>query len=146
MDAHRSSAPQHEAEPLWKRIDRLAREKHVTTTQLAKAAGVTWAAAKRWRKPPGDGKNDGSVPELPNLAAIARVFSMSIDELRGIYEKHEPTGEGWDGFKKTTVYKSLTPDEIVRVMATPFPDGSNPPMSAWLAIAEGHIAARPKAI
>lgn len=70
---------------------------------------------------------------------------MTIDELRGVYGQHEPTGAGWIAFKGTTVYASLTDDERVRVIATPFPAESDPPMSAWLAIAEGHIAVRKRA-
>lgn len=143
MEAHRSSDRQHEAEPLWKRIDRLCEEKGVSTTDLAKAAGVTWAAAARWRKPPEAGKkNAGSVPKLPQLAAIARALSMTIDELRGIYEGHEPTGAGFEAFKGTTVYKSLSSDELIRVLATPLPE--DPPLASWLLAGEAQIAARKK--
>lgn len=143
MGEQPTSPQQSEEEPLWKRIDRLARERGVTTTQLSKAADVTWAAAARWRKPPGPKKTDGAVPEWEHLAAVARALSMTIEELTGVYGKHEPTGAGWQAFKETTVYKSLTPEERILVIATPGLAGSDPKLSTWMLAAETQLSRRP---
>lgn len=124
---------------MWERIDGLAKRKGVTTQQLADATGVTWAAAKRWRQPKDEG---GSVPKGHQIRGIAEALGVTVDELLRVYDGFEPAHESWSRFKTTETYRRLTDTERQRVAATYWDDGAEPTLSAWLAIAEGHIAAR----
>lgn len=127
---------------VWKRIDALCRSKKVTTQQLAAAASVTWAAAKRWRLPP---EKKGAMPTGENLRAIAGVLGVTTDELLGIYDGNEPTSASWTDFKKTRVYAQLTEKERVRVAATPFVEDAEPDVEAWISAGQAHINARKRA-
>lgn len=131
-----ASSPGH---ALWERIDQLCKERGVTTTDLQRAAGVTWASAARWRKPPED---RGATPTGANLVAIAGAFGVTVEELLGIYDGNEPAGEAWAAFKQTAAYASLTDEERRRVAATPWGPGAYPTLTAWVAVAEAHRAAR----
>jgi transcriptional regulator with XRE-family HTH domain len=135
-----SSNSKPEAPALWARIDELCTRRGVTTQALAEAAGVTWAAAKRWRLPP---EKNGSEPDVWNVAAIAGALHVTVDELLGIYKGNEPDFESWREFKKTAIYGLLTERERVLVAASPFDVA--PPLASYLALAEAHITARSKA-
>lgn len=128
-----------EVSTMWRRIDELATKKGVTTQQIAEATGVTWAAAKRWRQPKDEG---GAEPRGGQLRGIAKVLGVTVDELLQVYDGEEPTGEAWGRFKATDTYRRLTEDERRRVASTFWTDDHEPTLSAWLAIAEGFIAAR----
>lgn len=127
------------APALWARIGELCTRNGVTTQALAEAAGVTWAAAKRWRLPP---EKNGSEPDVRNVAAIAGVLRVTVDELLGIYSGNEPDFESWREFKRSAIYGLLTERERVLVAAAPFDVA--PPIASYLAIAEAHLTARAK--
>lgn len=134
--------PTSEGSAMWERIDALAKRKGVTTQQLADAADVTWAAAKRWRQPKTKG---GSEPSGENLRAIAGVLGVTTDELLRIYDGYEPQFASWQEFKGTETYKRLSVEQVKRVAATPWADDAIPTLSSWLAIAEAHLSATKKA-
>ncbi len=74
---------------LGERIDARATELRITTTQISEAAGVTWAAAQRWRK-------GRSRPSAANLLAIARVLRMSPTEFADLLDERAPAWAAWD--------------------------------------------------
>lgn len=134
-----TSQPTSKGPALWERIDELAKRKNVTTQELAEATGVTWAAAKRWRQPKDEG---GSDPKGTQLRGIAGALGVTVDELLGVYDGAEPVGDAWVRFKDTDTFKRLSEEERRRVATTFWTDEHEPTLSAWLAIAEGYIAAR----
>jgi transcriptional regulator with XRE-family HTH domain len=131
--------PTSEGPAMWERIDGLAKRKGITTQQIAEATGVTWAAAKRWRQPKDEG---GAEPKGAQLRGIAEALGVTVDELLRVYDGYEPRGEAWLRFKATDTFRRLTSEEVKRVAATFWSDDHEPTLSAWLAIAEGYIAAR----
>lgn len=134
-----NSQPSSEGTAMWERIDELAKRKNVTTQELAEATGVTWAAAKRWRQPKDEG---GSDPKGTQLRGIAGALGVTVDELLGVYDGAEPVGDAWARFKDTDTFRRLSEEERRRVATTFWTDEHEPTLSAWLAIAEGYIAAR----
>lgn len=124
---------------IWERIDDLAVKKGVTTQQLATAAGVTWAAAKRWRQPKEKG---GAEPSGENLGAIAKVLEVTVEEILQVYDGHEPTFGTWQAFKATDAYARLTPEQRKRIAAHWWAEDEEPTLASWLAMAEAHLAAR----
>lgn len=127
---------------MWERIDGLAKARGVTTQQLADAAGVTWTAAKRWRKPKAQG---GSIPKGAQLRGISEALGVTVDELLRIYDGYEPPFDSWAAFKETSAYARLTPAQVQRVAATPWDDDAEPTLSSWLAVAEAHLSASKRA-
>lgn len=134
-----SSQPSSEGLAMWERIDELATRKKVTTQQLATAAGVTWAAAKRWRQPKERG---GAEPSGENLGAIAKVLEVTVEEILQVYDGHEPPFSSWAAFKATDAYARLTVEQRKRIAAHWWADGEEPTLASWLAMAEAHLAAR----
>ncbi len=124
---------------LWERIDDLANRKGVTTQELATAAGVTWTAAKRWRKPK---EKQGSVPKGAQLPAIARVLGVTLDELMQSFDGHEPPYDSWSAFKGTATYERLSERQRTLVSSHPWDEDEEPSLGSWLALAEAHLAAR----
>ena len=74
---------------LNERIDAIAKAEGITTTQLAQAAGVTWAAAKRWRLPP----PQGAEPRAAHLHAIAELCEVAIEDLLESSDASTPSDE-----------------------------------------------------
>lgn len=126
---------------LWERIRDLQERKDVSSTQLAKAADVTWHTAQRWALPPERG---GSVPEARQLPAIARELGVTIDELMRVYDGHEPPYESWQAFRETDTFRRLNERQRRLVAAHPWDDDEEPTLGSWLAIAEGHLSTRKK--
>ena len=127
--AGRLSEPQ--AEPslltgadLGERIDAAATRAGVNTTQLAKAAGVTWAAAKRWRA-------GASAPKSDNLAAIAEVCGVTLEELLGVAEGQDPPWEAWEAFIETAEGGAMTAGERRALQAIPWPPGRAPTVASY---------------
>lgn len=143
MSRDRSAKPESqpglEGSATWERIDALAKRKKVTTQQLADAAGVTWAAAKRWRQAKGKG---GSEPTGENLTAIAGALGVTTDELLRIYDGFEPPFESWASFKQSAAYERLSPSQRTRVASHPWDEGEEPTLASWLALAEAHASAK----
>lgn len=106
---------------------------------MASAAGVTWAAAKRWRQPKDKG---GAEPSGENLGAIAKVLEVTVEEILQVYDGHEPAFGSWGAFKATDAYARLTPEQRKRIAAHWWADGEEPTLASWLAMAEAHLAAR----
>ncbi len=128
--AKRQSEPDPDVIALGRRIDAIATEKDIDTTQLQKAAGVTWAAADRWRK----GK---ARPKIGHLRAIARVLGVKLDDLLGP-EDYEPPYAAWLAFLETPTGKEIARSpERKRWLATQyFPDDEEPTVATYLTLAE----------
>lgn len=114
------------------RIDEAARRAGVSTTQLAKAAGVTWAAAKRWRQDP----PKGSIPQPENMAAIAEVCGVTIEEIMGVAAGQAPPFPAWERFLDTPTGRELAPAHRRTLAALPWPPGQQPTVAAYLMAAE----------
>lgn len=82
----------------WERIDAAVRKAGLTTTELAKRTGVTFAAAARWRKPKGKG---GSEASGEHLRAIAEACGVTVDQLLRVYDGYDPPFASWLAFKGT---------------------------------------------
>jgi transcriptional regulator with XRE-family HTH domain len=119
---------------LGERIDAIATEKGITTRKLQDAAGVTWAAADRWRK----GK---AWPEISHLRAVARVLGVTIDDLLGP-DEYEPPYEAWRAFLDTPTAKKLTAAERRWLATQYFPDELEPTLSVYLTLAEARHGLR----
>lgn len=124
---------------MWERIDALAKQRNVTTQEIAEAAGVTWAAAKRWRQPKDAG---GAVPRGQQLRGIAKALGVTVDELLRIYDGYEPPFDSWEAFKSSSAYERLSEEQRKRVAAHPWSDDETPTLASWLALAEAHNAAQ----
>lgn len=125
---------------LWERIDALMVERGVSVTDLQKAAGVTWAAAKRWRQPP----PLGAKPSGENLAAIARRLGVTVEELLRQWDGAEPTHASFQLFKTTDAYRRLTPRQLENVCLTRIPEDQEPTLGTWLAAAEVQFSTKPR--
>ena len=75
---------------LEEKLTNLRREKGLTQLELAEAVHVTRQAVSRWEV-------GASVPTTENLAALSRLYGVSVDELLGGREeppkKEPPPGE-----------------------------------------------------
>jgi transcriptional regulator with XRE-family HTH domain len=87
-DAERQEVRAAQLKRMGEKIDAAATRANVTTTAIAKEAGVTFAAASRWRK----GK---AMPEGEHLLAIARACRVSPDEFEGLLDATEPQWPAW---------------------------------------------------
>lgn len=135
---HTRDQPVLEGSANWERIDAAVRKAGLTTTELAKRTGVTFAAAARWRKPKGKG---GSEASGEHLRAIAEACGVTVDQLLRVYDGYDPPFASWLAFKGTQTYRRLSPEQVKAVAATPWADGTEPTLASWLAVAEGHLAA-----
>ena len=69
---------------LGSRIAELRRKKNMTQEELAAELGVTAQAVSKW-------ENDLSCPDITLLPQLARIFSVTIDELLGNQNQPETT-------------------------------------------------------
>lgn len=118
---------------LSKRIDDAANRAGITTQDLATAAGVTWTAAKRWRR--------GTRPRVGHLRAVARVLGMTLDELVG-ESGYEPDFPAWIEFLDTPTGRELSPDDRRWLATQWFPDDQEPTVSTYLVMAEARRTMR----
>lgn len=110
----------------------------VSAAELARQTGVSQLTASHWRA----GKR---MPDTSNMLAIARVFDMNLNELLlELQREHAPRFESWQRFQESETYARLTDDERVRVALTVFSEDADPPLAAWLALAEAQMASRPR--
>lgn len=124
----RQSRDASDVRALGERIDAIATEKGITTTALQKAAGVTWAAADRWRK----GK---AWPELGHLRAVARVLGVTLDELVGS-DGYEPPYAAWRAFLETPTGQALSAEERRWLATQWFPGDEEPTIATYLMLSE----------
>lgn len=122
---------------LSERVDEACRLAGVNTTRLAAAAGVTFAAAARWRK-------GRAVPSGEHLRKIAEACHVSVDELLGIYDGMEPPFDAWGDLKKTRVWDELSAVQRKYLAAQPWPPGEQPTLAAYLLLAEVAKSTKPR--
>lgn len=123
----RESVQPIEGEALWERIDSATRRAGKKTSDLARAAGVTWAAAKRWRMPPHvERGKSGSEPGLEHLYAIAKELGVTVDELRGLIDEYNPPGEAWARFLETEEGRSASEAELRALRSIIWPPDVEP--------------------
>lgn len=127
----RQSAREHTVSPivgatLGERIDLACRLAGVSTTDLAKTAGVTWAAAKRWRK-------GTATPKANHLGVIAGVCGVTVEELLGVMDGQDPPFAAWDEFVAQVARDGvpLSSDERRALQSILWPDGTEPTVTTY---------------
>lgn len=94
------------------RIRSALEQRGVSVSDLARATGVTWPAAKAW--------TEGTVPSGKNARRIAEFLGMTVDELLGVAAGQEPSRAAWLTFLGTPEGAAMTAEERRQLAVVPW--------------------------